>query len=319
MNLPGGVKLRPCRPLRPRQPAPRRAASPTSACCSSSSSGASISASPRAPSPAFLRSRSPASGSCSRASSWSRWCTGWRDRSRCRRGALRRLIVLGVVGNTLYQLAFISGLDRTTASNSALILSAMPIDRGDPRRRPRLRAAPAQGARRRAGGDARRGPGRRGAWRRLRRDTMAGDLLTPGRRDLLGQLHSGPPGAAAGDLTAPGHHGHDGRRARRAWCSPACRRCCGMDWSAVGWQGWAALALRHRALAAGGVRDLEPEREGGGAEPDGDLHVPHAAGGGRRARPCSWASGPCRCRRSGAALIIAGVLLTVGQRSEPAG
>jgi drug/metabolite transporter (DMT)-like permease len=41
-------------------------------------------------------------------------------------GALRRLIVLGVVGNTLYQIAFISGLARTTASNSALILAAMP-------------------------------------------------------------------------------------------------------------------------------------------------------------------------------------------------
>jgi drug/metabolite transporter (DMT)-like permease len=42
------------------------------------------------------------------------------------RGVLSRLIVLGVVGNTLYQLGFISGLDRTTASNSALILAAMP-------------------------------------------------------------------------------------------------------------------------------------------------------------------------------------------------
>lgn len=42
------------------------------------------------------------------------------------RGALRRLIVLGVVGNTLYQLGFISGLARTTASNSALILASMP-------------------------------------------------------------------------------------------------------------------------------------------------------------------------------------------------
>ena len=41
-------------------------------------------------------------------------------------GALRRLIVLGVVGNTLYQLGFISGLARTSASNSALILAAMP-------------------------------------------------------------------------------------------------------------------------------------------------------------------------------------------------
>lgn len=41
-------------------------------------------------------------------------------------GSLRRLIFLGVVGNTLYQLGFISGLARTTASNSALILAAMP-------------------------------------------------------------------------------------------------------------------------------------------------------------------------------------------------
>ena len=42
------------------------------------------------------------------------------------RGALLRLIVLGVVGNTLYQLGFISGLARTSASNSALILASMP-------------------------------------------------------------------------------------------------------------------------------------------------------------------------------------------------
>ncbi|MGH7536484.1 MAG: DMT family transporter [Gemmatimonadales bacterium] len=41
-------------------------------------------------------------------------------------GALRRLVVLGVVGNTLYQLGFISGLARTSASNSALILASMP-------------------------------------------------------------------------------------------------------------------------------------------------------------------------------------------------
>jgi len=41
-------------------------------------------------------------------------------------GALRRLIVLGVVGNTFYQLGFMSGLARTSASNSALILASMP-------------------------------------------------------------------------------------------------------------------------------------------------------------------------------------------------
>lgn len=41
-------------------------------------------------------------------------------------GALSRLILLGLVGNTLYQIGFIEGLDRTTASNSALILASMP-------------------------------------------------------------------------------------------------------------------------------------------------------------------------------------------------
>jgi drug/metabolite transporter (DMT)-like permease len=41
-------------------------------------------------------------------------------------GALRQLVLLGLVGNTLYQLAFMLGLARTTASNSALILSTVP-------------------------------------------------------------------------------------------------------------------------------------------------------------------------------------------------
>jgi drug/metabolite transporter (DMT)-like permease len=41
-------------------------------------------------------------------------------------GATRTLIVLGVLGNTCYQLAFTVGLDRTTATNSALILSMLP-------------------------------------------------------------------------------------------------------------------------------------------------------------------------------------------------
>jgi drug/metabolite transporter (DMT)-like permease len=41
-------------------------------------------------------------------------------------GALKRLVLLGVVGNTCYQLAFMLGLARTSASNSALILSTVP-------------------------------------------------------------------------------------------------------------------------------------------------------------------------------------------------
>ncbi|HXW96876.1 MAG TPA: DMT family transporter [Gemmatimonadales bacterium] len=41
-------------------------------------------------------------------------------------GLLLRLIVLGVTGNTCYQLCFISGLARTSATNSALILGSLP-------------------------------------------------------------------------------------------------------------------------------------------------------------------------------------------------
>ena len=42
------------------------------------------------------------------------------------RGGLKKLVVLGLVGNTFYQLAFTVGLSQTTATNSALILSTVP-------------------------------------------------------------------------------------------------------------------------------------------------------------------------------------------------
>ncbi len=42
------------------------------------------------------------------------------------RGELRILVVLGVVGNTLYQTAFVLGLEWTTATNSSLILATVP-------------------------------------------------------------------------------------------------------------------------------------------------------------------------------------------------
>jgi drug/metabolite transporter (DMT)-like permease len=41
-------------------------------------------------------------------------------------GALRTLVLLGLMGNTCYQLTFTVGLARTTATNSALILSTLP-------------------------------------------------------------------------------------------------------------------------------------------------------------------------------------------------
>jgi drug/metabolite transporter (DMT)-like permease len=42
------------------------------------------------------------------------------------KGAIRLLILLGFLGNTCYQLAFTVGLNHTTATNSALILSMLP-------------------------------------------------------------------------------------------------------------------------------------------------------------------------------------------------
>ncbi len=43
------------------------------------------------------------------------------------RGTLWPLVVLGVVGNTLYQVFFVEGLSRTSVTRSALILAGMPV------------------------------------------------------------------------------------------------------------------------------------------------------------------------------------------------
>ena len=52
----------------------------------------------------------------------------WRDPDfrRPPAGALARLLLLGFIGNTLYQLCFIEGLVRTSATSSSLILASMP-------------------------------------------------------------------------------------------------------------------------------------------------------------------------------------------------
>ncbi len=42
------------------------------------------------------------------------------------RVGIKRLVILGLIGNTCYQLAFTVGLSKTTATNSALILSTVP-------------------------------------------------------------------------------------------------------------------------------------------------------------------------------------------------
>ncbi len=44
-----------------------------------------------------------------------------------RRGDVRRILLLGVVGHTLYQICFVHGLARTTASSTALIFGSTPV------------------------------------------------------------------------------------------------------------------------------------------------------------------------------------------------
>jgi drug/metabolite transporter (DMT)-like permease len=156
------------------------------------------------------------------------------------RGVLSRLIVLGVVGNTLYQLGFISGLARTTASNSALILAAMPSIvallavalRFEP-----VRFNVLGGVLVATAGVvlvvAARGAGFGGT-------TMAGDLLTLGAVICWAGYTLGlrvlPPEISPLRVTmvttvagAPG------------LVLAGLPEMLGMDWSAVGWQGWSAL------------------------------------------------------------------------------
>jgi drug/metabolite transporter (DMT)-like permease len=53
----------------------------------------------------------------------------WRKEGRLsvRRTDLPRLVALGIMGNTLYQLLFINGISRTTASSTSLVMTMTPI------------------------------------------------------------------------------------------------------------------------------------------------------------------------------------------------
>jgi drug/metabolite transporter (DMT)-like permease len=156
------------------------------------------------------------------------------------RGVLSRLIVLGVVGNTLYQLGFISGLARTTASNSALILAAMPsivaflavAFRLEPLR-PRILGGVLVATVGVVFVVAARGVGFTGA-------TMSGDLLSLGAVICWAGYTLGlrvvPPEVSPLRVTmvttlagTPG------------LVLAGVPQMLGMDWSAVGWQGWSAF------------------------------------------------------------------------------
>ena len=233
------------------------------------------------------------------------------------RGALVRLVGLGVVGNTLYQLAWISGLQRTTASNSALILASMPtivavmaVVLGLEPFRPRVIGGVLVASLGVVLVVAARGTG-------FDEATMTGDLLslaavvcwagyTLGLRSLPRDISplrvtmvttvAGAPALLLAGL-------------------PSIAR---MDWSAVGWEGWAALAystvlslLVAYVIWNRSVKVVGPSRT--------VIYmcltplvavIAAAVLLGERPRPL---------QAVGAALIIAGVVLTVGQRSDPAG
>jgi drug/metabolite transporter (DMT)-like permease len=156
------------------------------------------------------------------------------------RGVLIRLIVLGVVGNTLYQLGFISGLARTTASNSAIILAAMPsivaflaVALGFEPLRPKILGGVLVASVGVVLVVAARGAGFSGA-------TMAGDLLTLGAVICWAGYTLGlrvvPPEVSPLRVTmvttlagAPG------------LVLAGVPEMLAMDWGAVGWQGWSAF------------------------------------------------------------------------------
>ena len=233
------------------------------------------------------------------------------------RGTLARLTVLGVVGNTLYQLAWISGLERTTASNSALILASMPtvvavmaVVLGLEPFRPKVIGGVLVATLGVVLVVAARGTG-------FAAGSTAGDLLslaavlcwagyTLGLRTLPSEISplrvtmvttvAGAPALLLAGL-------------------PSIVR---TDWPAVGWQGWAALAystvlslLVAYVIWNRSVKVVGPSRT--------VIYmcltplvavIAAAVLLGERPRPL---------QAVGAALIIAGVVLTVGQRSEPTG
>jgi drug/metabolite transporter (DMT)-like permease len=233
------------------------------------------------------------------------------------RGALARLIVLGVVGNTLYQLSWISGLERTTASNSALILASMPtivavmaVGLGLEPFRPKVIGGVLVASLGVILVVAARGAGFGAA-------TMAGDLLTLAAvvcwaSYTLG-LRALPKGISPLRVTMVTTVA--GAPVLLLVGLPSIAR---MDWSAVGWAGWAALA--YSTVLSLLVAYLIWNRSVNVVGPSRTVIymcltplvavIAAALLLGERPQPL---------QAVGAALIIAGVVLTVGQRSEPAG
>jgi drug/metabolite transporter (DMT)-like permease len=232
------------------------------------------------------------------------------------RGALSRLIVLGVVGNSLYQLAWISGLERTTASNSALILASMPtivavmaVALGMEPFRPRVIGGVLVASLGVVLVVAARGTGFSSA-------TMAGDGLTLAAvvcwaGYTLG-LRALPPTVSPLRVTMVTTVA--GAPVLLLAGMPAIAA---MDWGAVGWQGWSALAYSTllSLLVAYHIWNRSVKIVGPSRTVIYMCLTPLIA---VLAAALLLGERPRPLQAIGAALIIAGVVLTVGQRSEPA-
>ncbi|MGH7525656.1 MAG: DMT family transporter [Gemmatimonadales bacterium] len=160
--------------------------------------------------------------------------------ARMPRGVLLRLVVLGILGNTFYQLAFILGLARTTATNSALILAMMPMTvavlsgiLGHERITPRMRWGISFGTLGVGLVIATRGVGFSGG-------TLAGDLLT-----LLGVfawaaytigLRAVPPGVSSLRVTTVATIA-----GTPALVLAGLPQSLALDWAAVSREAWAGL------------------------------------------------------------------------------
>ena len=187
----------------------------------------------------------------------------------------------GLVGNTFYQLAFTVGLSRTTATNSALILSTVPTVvavfagvLGLERITPRMWLGIALGTLGVVLVIATRGVG-------FDRGTFAGDLLTVLAVLCWAGYTVGLRRVPAGRQPAPGHHHHHHRRHARTGAGRAARH--------------AAAGLGRgqlEGLAGGGLCAVlslvvayllwNRSVKAVGGDPHGHLHVSHAAGCGAR-------------------------------------
>ena len=227
----------------------------------------------------------------------------------CRRRAVRRLVVLGVVGNTCYQLAFILGLAHTTRDQQL----ADPRDRADRGRGLRRRCWASSGSRGACGRASRLGTlgvvlviAASGI--EFSASTLHGDLLTVLAVLCWAGYTVGPPDVAGGVsplrvttiTTIAGHARAGARRPARALR---------LEWGAVRATAWVALAYATLlSLVVAYILWNRSVQTVGGTRTAIYMCVTPLVAGRRRLGHARRAARPLA--GVGAVLIMAGVLLT---------